>query len=100
MTNEESQPGQPLFAPLTRREQEVLALLAEDQSASEIAHGLTLAVSSVKGYIQHLYGKLGVNSRREAIARARELGLVEAPAVRAALPVSYTHLTLPTSDLV
>jgi non-specific serine/threonine protein kinase len=87
MSDGESQPGQPLFTPLTRREQEVLELLAQEQSASEIAHGLTLAVSSVKGYIQHLYGKLGVSSRREAIARARELGLVEAPAARTALPV-------------
>src|SRR6185369_9988434 len=69
-----------------RREREVLSLLAQDRSASEIARSLTLAVSSVKGYTRHLYGKLGVNSRGEAIARARELGLVEAPVARAVLP--------------
>jgi hypothetical protein len=38
---------------------------------------LTLATSSVKSHIQHLYGKMGVNSKREAVRRARELGLLE-----------------------
>src|SRR4029077_10482047 len=59
--------------PLTRREREILALLAQGLSAPEIADKLTLAVSSVKTHIQHLYGKLGVNRRRQAVAPAREL---------------------------
>jgi non-specific serine/threonine protein kinase len=90
MSDADSQPREPLAEPLTRREREVLRLLAQEQSASEIAHSLTLAVSSVKGYIRHLYGKLRVNSRREAIARARELGLLAAPAVPPALALPAT----------
>src|SRR6188474_2156739 len=89
MTAGAFQPAEPLIEPLTRREREILALLAQQHSASEIAQSLTLAVSSVKWYIQQVYGKLGVNSKREAIARARELGLLEAlaPAALSAAPV-------------
>src|SRR5205085_8843583 len=83
MSGGENQPAGPLVEPLTRRERDILALLAQERSAPEIAHSLTLAVSSVKWYIQQLYGKLGVNSKRQAITRARELGLVEAPAALA-----------------
>jgi predicted ATPase/DNA-binding CsgD family transcriptional regulator len=70
--------ARPLVEPLTRRERDILALLAQGHSAPEIAAKLTLAVSSVKWYLQQLYGKLGVNSKLQAVARARELGLVEA----------------------
>src|SRR6185503_7208171 len=84
MTAAEKQLAEPLIEPLTRRERDILALLAQDHTAPEIAHSLTLAVSSVKWYIQQVYGKLGVNSKRQAITRARELGLVEAPATPAA----------------
>ena len=65
-----------LVEPLTRRERDVLALLDEGFSAPEIAEKLTVAVSSVKTHIQHLYGKLGVNGKRPALIRARELGLL------------------------
>jgi predicted ATPase/DNA-binding CsgD family transcriptional regulator len=60
--------------PLNRREKEILTLLAQDQSAAEMAARLHLAVSSVKWNLQELYGKLGVHSRKEALARARSLG--------------------------
>src|SRR5579859_2325114 len=63
--------------PLTRREREILALLAQGLSGPEIAEQLTLGLSSVKSHIQHLYGKLGVNSKRQAIERARRLGLID-----------------------
>jgi predicted ATPase/DNA-binding CsgD family transcriptional regulator len=76
MSGKESQPAEPLLEPLTTREEEILALLTQQHSAAEIAHELTLAVSTVKWYVQQLYGKLGVNSKRQALARARELGLV------------------------
>jgi predicted ATPase/DNA-binding CsgD family transcriptional regulator len=81
MSGGKNQPADPLVEPLTRRERDILALLAQEHSAPEIAQSLTLAVSSVKWYIQQVYGKLGVNSRRQAITRARELGLVEAPSL-------------------
>jgi predicted ATPase/class 3 adenylate cyclase/tetratricopeptide (TPR) repeat protein len=69
--------------PLTRREREILALLAEGLTSPEIAEKLTLATSSVKSHVQHLYGKLGVSSKRQAVARGRELGLLGTPATAA-----------------
>ena len=82
--------GQPeplLGETLTRREREVLALLAQGLSGPEIAQQLTLGLSSVKSHIQHLYGKLGVNSKRQALARASELGLIlPVPTVVSVLP--------------
>ena len=70
---EDSQPAVPLVQSLTRRERDILALLAQGHTAPEIAEHLTLAVSSVKWYVQQLYGKLGVNRKRQALARAAEL---------------------------
>src|SRR3990172_3331325 len=75
---------EPLIEPLTRREREILALLAQGHSAPEIAERLTLALSSVKFHIQNVYGKLGVNSKRQALTRAAELGLLEKPLPAAA----------------
>src|SRR5215510_9733548 len=69
--------GETLVEPLTRREREILVLLAEGHSASEIAQQLTLALSSVKWYVQQVYNKLGVNNKQRAILRAGELGLLE-----------------------
>lgn len=68
--------AKPLLEPLTRREQEILELLAEGLTSGEMAERLTLAVSSVRWYIQQIYGKLGVNGKRQAITRASELGLL------------------------
>src|SRR3990172_7428669 len=84
MGGKERQSAAPLVEPLTRREREVLALLAEGLSAPEIAERLTLALSSVKFHIQNVYGKLGVNSKRQALTRAAELGLLEKPLPAAA----------------
>ena len=78
MSQRDSQPAEPCVEPLTRREQEILALLAQGLSATEIAAKLTLAVSSVKWYLQQLYGKLGVNSKQKALVPAGELGLLGA----------------------
>ncbi|HEX9019027.1 MAG TPA: adenylate/guanylate cyclase domain-containing protein [Anaerolineaceae bacterium] len=66
-----------LVDPLTRREQEILALLAQDRTNAEIAQSLSLALSSVKWYAQQIYAKLGVKNRQQAVSRARELGLLE-----------------------
>jgi DNA-binding CsgD family transcriptional regulator len=63
-----------LFEPLIRRERYTVALLAQGRTGPEIAGKLTLAVNSVKWHAQHLDGKLGVNSKRQALTRARELG--------------------------
>lgn len=66
----------PLIEPLSERELEVLALIAEGLSNQEISERLFLALSTVKGHNRNLFGKLQVQRRTEAVARARALGLV------------------------
>jgi LuxR family maltose regulon positive regulatory protein len=62
--------------PLSEREMEVLALIAAGKSNKEIAAKLYVSMSTVKTHINRLYRKLGVRSRVQAVARARELGLL------------------------
>jgi ATP/maltotriose-dependent transcriptional regulator MalT len=66
----------PSVAPLSRRERDVLRLLAQGQSNQDIAQTLTVAVSTVKMHIKHIYRKLGVNNRVQAIARAWSLHML------------------------
>jgi LuxR family maltose regulon positive regulatory protein len=65
-----------LVEPLTDRELDVLRLIVAGFSNPEIADELVIAVSTVKTHINHVFGKLGVDSRTRAVARAQELGLV------------------------
>jgi LuxR family transcriptional regulator, maltose regulon positive regulatory protein len=67
---------QALVEPLSARELEVLQLVARGLSNAEIAARLILTTSTVKTHINHIFGKLGVQSRTQAIARARDLGLL------------------------
>jgi LuxR family maltose regulon positive regulatory protein len=69
-------PAQSLIGPLSQRELEVLRLIAQGLSNREISQRLFLALNTVKGHNQKIYSKLQVQSRTEAIARARELGLL------------------------
>ncbi|MDP9373792.1 MAG: response regulator transcription factor, partial [Chloroflexota bacterium] len=69
-------PASALPEPLTAREVAVLHLIAVGRSNREIADELFLTVNTVRSYSQQLYGKLGVGSRTQAVARARELGLL------------------------
>ena len=69
-------PAQPLLEPLSPRELEVLRLVAAGLSNQEISERLFLALGTVKGHNLKIFGKLGVQRRTEAIARARELGLL------------------------
>jgi ATP/maltotriose-dependent transcriptional regulator MalT len=62
--------------PLSRRERDVLRLLATGLSNSEIAHSLTIAVNTVKMHVKNIYAKLGVRNRAQATIRARQLQLV------------------------
>ncbi len=66
-----------LIEPLTPREREVLQLIADGHSNQAIADALYLSVGSVKAHSSHLYGKLGVRGRTEAVARARSIGLLD-----------------------
>ena len=68
-------PTQSLSEPLSQRELEVLRLIAQGLSNREISKRLFLALNTVKGHNQKIYSKLQVQSRTEAIARARELNL-------------------------
>jgi LuxR family maltose regulon positive regulatory protein len=68
--------NRPAAEPLTERELEVLRLLATGQSAPQIARALYVEVNTVRTHVKHLYGKLGVHSRDQAVWRARELGLL------------------------
>ena len=61
---------------LSSREVEVLRLLAAGLSNQEIADRLVLSEGTVKTHTHNLYGKLGVQSRTQAVARAHELHLV------------------------
>jgi LuxR family maltose regulon positive regulatory protein len=67
---------QPLVEPLSHRELEILQLIARGLSNREISERLFLALSTVKKHNGNIYGKLQVQRRTEAVARARELGLL------------------------
>ncbi len=67
---------QNLVEPLSSRELEVLHLIAAGLSNQEIAARLVVTVGTVKSHVNHLFGKLAVTSRTQAVARARELGLL------------------------
>jgi LuxR family maltose regulon positive regulatory protein len=69
-------PAQPLVEPLSHREVEVLHLIAQGLSNQEISERLFLALDTVKGHNRNIFSKLQVQRRTEAVARARELGLL------------------------
>ena len=69
-------PTQPLIESLSPREVEVLQLIAQGLPNREISERLFLALDTVKGHTRSLFGKLQVHRRTEAVARARELGLL------------------------
>ena len=62
--------------PLTAREVELLGLLAAGRSNQRIAGELVVTLDTVKKHVSHVMDKLGVTNRTEAVARARELGLL------------------------
>jgi LuxR family maltose regulon positive regulatory protein len=68
------QPG--LIEPLTERELEVLDLIGQGYSNRQISKVLVISLNTVKKHASGIYGKLGVHSRTQAVARAQELGLL------------------------
>jgi len=66
-----------LAEPLSLREKEVLALIAKGLSNQQIAERLLISVRTVKKHVENIHGKLGVQNRTQAVARARELRLLD-----------------------
>jgi LuxR family maltose regulon positive regulatory protein len=65
-----------LIEPLSERELDVLRLLGTDLAGPEIARELMVSLNTLRTHTKNIYAKLGVNSRRAAIRRAAELGLL------------------------
>jgi DNA-binding NarL/FixJ family response regulator len=65
-----------LVEPLTDREFKVLEMLAAGKRNQEIADELVVTLGTVKKHVTHAYEKLGAASRTQAVARARQLGLI------------------------
>jgi len=68
--------SQGIVEPLTRRELEVLGMLAAGRSNQAIADQLVVTLDTVKKHVSHVLGKLGAANRTEAVARAQQLGLI------------------------
>ena len=69
----------PLVTPLSDREAEILALLADRLTNKEIAERLSITPETVKRHTANIYQKLDVHGRREAVERARSLGVLQSP---------------------
>ena len=65
-----------LAEPLTDREYSILTKLAEGFSNKEIAHTLALSENTVKSHVAHIYEKLSVSTRTEAVTAALKLGIL------------------------
>ncbi len=68
--------NQGLVEPLSERELDVLRLLATDLDGPDIARRLLVSLNTMRTHTKNIYAKLGVNSRRAAVRRAEELGLL------------------------
>jgi LuxR family maltose regulon positive regulatory protein len=69
--------GQTLVDPLSDREIEVIQLMADGLSRPQIAGQLYLSINTVKTHTKNIYGKLNVRNRAAAIAKARDLSLID-----------------------
>jgi DNA-binding NarL/FixJ family response regulator len=73
-------------SPLTRRQIEILGLVARGMSTAEIATALYLSTATVRNHIAHILDRLGARTRAQAVSRAGDLGLLGAPATWQADP--------------
>ena len=71
--------AQKLIEPLTNRELEVLNFLAQGATNIEISRRLVISLDTVKRHVTHIFEKLAVPNRAEAIQRAQDLGLLTPP---------------------
>ena len=81
-----------LIEPLSRSEMRVLRYLPTNLSAPEIARELSVSATTVRTHISHLFAKLGAHRRTEAVARARDLGLLAPSPMRRAGQPRATEL--------
>ena len=65
-----------MVEPLSKRELEILHLIAAGATNPEIAQELVIAVNTVKKHVTNILGKLAVTNRRQAARRARDLGIL------------------------
>ncbi len=70
------QHGRTLLEPITKREQEILRLIASGMSNQQIAEKLVLATGTVRAHTANIYRKLDVSNRIQAVVRAKELNLL------------------------
>ena len=84
----------PVTSPLTSREWEVLDLLCADRTTDQIADQLVLSIETVRSHVRNILRKLGVRSRREAIARS---DVLRSPSSPGALVESERRAPLPLS---
>jgi DNA-binding CsgD family transcriptional regulator len=80
------EPAEPLTRSLTRREREVLSLIAAGADRQEIADELTISVATVRTHVRNVLRKLGARNRAHAIALAVQHGLIQLPS---SLPGSH-----------
>ncbi len=66
----------PLIEALTNREHDVLVLLSQRLYDKEIAQRLNISAATVRTHLTHLYEKLGVQNRRQAVLKAKEIGIL------------------------
>jgi ATP/maltotriose-dependent transcriptional regulator MalT len=69
-------PRSPIAEPLSIRESEILTLIAQGRSNKEIARALSMSPETVKTHMKHIFIKLNVERRAQAVSRAQSLGLV------------------------
>lgn len=89
-----------LYAPLTEREKEILEQLAAGHSDQEIAASLFLSGNTVRWYNRQIYSKLGVASRTQAVARAKQMGLLDGAIIAPTPPVRGALLPRPATPLI
>jgi LuxR family maltose regulon positive regulatory protein len=70
-------PGQPLLEPLSERELQVLQLMEKGASNQDIARELVIAIDTVKRHVSHIFTKLDVQNRMQAVRQAHKYGLLE-----------------------
>ena len=75
-TEDSAPAGQGLIEPLSERELDVLRLLGSDLDGPDIARELVVSLNTIRTHTKSIYTKLGVNNRRAAVRRAKELDLL------------------------